>query len=182
MTDWASWRDRPVAAIRHDGEAIASRILRVVLASPAPTLSTVDIAALLGDVCGNRVSTYCRQLERRGYLARTMNNRRRPVNWRATDLLLEVGIEGALRPRVEQQIVAAVDAGARTLSDLSEQVGASRAVIVCALHRLAKKGAVTLARKDGQTIVTADADDWTPAPYVNPIRARALGLTVGGRQ
>lgn len=171
---------------------MASRILRVLLRGRA--MYSHEVADSLGDCDGHLIHKYCRDLERRGYIVRTRYSTARRVQWAATDLLRTTGVVGALRPRLERSVLAAVEDGCRTVREIMERVGSKRATIVSALHRLRRKGALQMQTIDGRVVVTLtaeaeaspraavmptfpdDDEHWTPRTYVNPIRARALGL------
>lgn len=84
--------------------------------------------------------------------------------------------------------MAVVDDTRRSTAELAELAGITRCQAKNALAYLARKGRVVRIRgtwacswvRSG-TIQPAEAepkDDWTPQPWIHPIRARALGLRV----
>lgn len=87
---------------------------------------------------------------------------------------------------VQDRVLAIVDGTLRTTADLADAAGITRSQAKNALAYLANKGRVV--RVKGRRMCSwvlpgaieapapEPADDWTPRPWVHPIRARALGL------
>lgn len=124
------------------------------------------------------------------------------VYWRAVPGRIKRSPGRVDKRGVPRSILAALAKDDRTIRDLMVITGATRDTVKQALYRLTGLGYVVRlgttigntprgplrvalwAAAKGPSAVRAgdpDTDDWTPVPYVNPIRARALGLKVGAR-
>lgn len=150
-------------------------------------------AAAIADAIGEKadtVATVLRRLARRGDVVRVDLGTpgRSLVRWfRADGARLESPTTD--RSGLRAAIVDQLGGDELTIRELTHRTGATREAVKAALYRLAEQGTVKRVATVGRSNLAVwslaagpiEADDWTPAPFINPIRARALGLPVGGR-
>lgn len=169
---------------RDNSEPLSSRILRVVMETPG--IRSAHIASRLGrGTTVNSVSVTCRDLVYRGLLKKTpetpTGQRGHPHRslWWPTAQAISIGIEELTKPRLALRVEEAVRAGHRTTAAISQIVGASMGGTRNVLLSLERDGVIAIDRRERDwRYYPADDEEenWKPRPYINPIRARALGL------
>jgi len=132
--------------------------------------------------------TALRALTTGGYVTRVVHQRvgvrgaSRVSVFTPTDKLLTHGAPNMTTMPTDERVMNAVAERGMTMRELASALVLSYNTIRASVNRLNRRGAVVLER-EGQRVTVhhalmRDPDDepWTPQPYVNPIRARALGL------
>lgn len=166
-----------------DPETLAGRIFTVVQHAKGG-IAVEEIARRVGaGYTYKSVVARCHAMVTRGQLAK--EHRHKPGTRRVVAYFRPPSGPGSVVPR---RVVLPVSAivrrvlerqGDGTVGSIAHEAGLSRKATRDGLHRLVlseeveRVGAGKLQRF---RLTTAD-DDWTPQPYVHPIRARALGLT-----
>lgn len=187
---WAVYRDRP-RAVSH-GERVRALL---ALIFERPGISTSELVDRSGIPISN-VRTTLNRLQARGLLRSERIVGRRnaaTLSWYATALGREMhDVDGVRVSTLRARILAAATGRAWTIDALATHLGHARQTVLRTchqLHRAERLGKITedgvtrwivggTADRPARTTPTADA----PAPWVHPIRARALGLPVASRR
>jgi predicted ArsR family transcriptional regulator len=165
-------------------EHLAALAVAAILARPG--LSTADVAAHVQRT-SNQAASLLDYLQEAGWV-RSKTQRRvgtagRPMRlWYPTAQAQTTPYPVVPYTDTAAQVQAALQDGALTLTELRQRVGRPYDTIRGAVRALMKAGVVERYHgPDGVSFGLVDAEEeaWTPAPYLHPIRARALGVAVG---
>lgn len=134
-----------------------------------------------------------RALETQGYVTRYVIRRvgvrgaSKVGIFAPTEKLKTYGAPRMTTMPTDELVLDAVAKHSMTMPELATALSLSYNTIRGSVRRLERRGAVVLERYNRRTQVyhalLRDPDDqpWVPKPYINPIRARALGLSTTRR-
>jgi DNA-binding MarR family transcriptional regulator len=143
-------------------------------------ITTGTLARSLG-ADASKVSASCGELRARGWVRSELRpslHHSRPIAWwyPTPKLRTEPYREQAHTPGVAAAILAVLSpTDAVSARTLAEQTGLPLRSVRHAVGNLVRAGTLERVGTDRYGY-PLDDDGWTPQPYINPIRARALGL------
>lgn len=138
-----------------------------------------QLAAVVGQISAGHANTLCRHLARRGWVELHADSRPRLRVWTPTAKLRTEGIDAALMRNVRDRVWELIESGVREIPALATAAQTTHPTVCSIVKRLEEAGSVRRIKTGARTYVVPvdDEDDgWTPKPYINPIRARALGV------
>jgi predicted ArsR family transcriptional regulator len=164
-------------------EHLAARAVAVILEHPGR--ATADVAAQI-ERSSSQAAALLDYLQAAGWVRSTTQPRRgaagRPIRqWYPTPHAQTTPYPLVPYTDTPAKVEVALQDGALTLTELRLRVGRPYDAIRSAVRALMKAGVVErYAGPDGVSFGLVEAEEaWTPAPYLNPIRARALGVALG---
>ena len=162
-------------------ETLADQLYRIVQHKKGGT-TVAELRARLGVTMSSAVlSASCHRMVRAGYFSVELRPR---VGANRLVAVFHVTTKPRRSVKPARPIMGLIrdvldTHGPQTLADVSWRIGASRKATHDALTRMIKGGEVRRTGAPNAWRYALDDDDdeaWTPKPYINPIRARALGL------